>query len=116
MSSDESPFRLSEIDAGGGAEVRDDRQLRIAAVVDWHRFDPSEWHIEYDNQKLAVHQVTECEAAEVVWNGFVVRPNQRKHGSNRYQLLGRTDAGRPLKLIVHVSDERSMRVIIGWQV
>ena len=85
------------------------------AVVDWHRFNPAEWDIEYDVDKLDAHQVAEWEAAEVIWNGFVVRANQGKHGPNRYQLLGGTDAGRPLKLIVHVSGVRSMRVITGWR-
>jgi hypothetical protein len=85
-------------------------------VVDWHRFDPAQWLIEYDVAELAAHQVSEGEAAEVIWNGFVVRPNARRHGPNRYQFLGRTDAGRPLKLIVHVSGETSMRVITGWRI
>ncbi len=88
----------------------------MLVVVDWHRFDPDEWDIEYDIDKLAAHQVGEAEAAEVIWNGFSVRPNQRKHGPDRYQILGRTDGGRPLKLIVHVSGERTMRVITGWQI
>ncbi len=85
-------------------------------MVDWHRFDPAEWDIEYDTDKLSAHRIAEWEAAEVIWNGFIVRPNKRAHGPNRYQLLGRTDAGRPLKLIVHVSGKRSMRVITGWRI
>jgi len=88
----------------------------MSAVVDWRRFDPAEWDIEYDIDKLDAHQVAEVEAAEVIWNGFIVRPNRRKHGPNRYQILGRTDGGRPLKLIVHVSGERTMRVITGWRI
>ena len=87
-----------------------------ARVVDWHRFDPAEWDIEYDIDELAAHQIADWEAAEVIWNGFAVRPNARRHGANRYQLLGRTDAGRPLKLIIHVSGERSLRVITGWRI
>jgi uncharacterized DUF497 family protein len=85
-------------------------------VVDWSRFDPAEWDVEYDTEKLGAHGVAEWEAAEVIWNGFAVRVNMRSHGPNRYQLFGRTDAGRPVKLIVHVSGERSMRVITGWRV
>ena len=85
-------------------------------MVDWHRFAPNEWQIEYDTEKLAAHNVAEWEAAEVVWNRFIVKPNQKKYGANRYQIFGRTDAGRPLKLIVHVSGERSMRVITGWRI
>lgn len=83
-------------------------------MVDWHRFDPAEWDIEYDTEKLAVHRIIEWEAAEVIWNDFFARPNKSAHGPNRYQLFGRTDAARPIKLIVYVSGERSMRVITGW--
>ena len=85
-------------------------------MVEWQRFDPTEWDIEYDLDKLAAHHVSESEAAEVIWNGFIVRRNQGSHGANRYQLLGRTDEGRPLKLIVHVSGVRSLRVITGWRI
>ena len=86
-------------------------------MVDWHRFRPAEWDIEYDIDKLGAHGVAEWEAAEVIWNNvFFVRPNKKAHGPNRYQFFGRTDAGRTLKLIVHVSGERSMRVITGWRV
>jgi uncharacterized DUF497 family protein len=84
-------------------------------LVNWNRFDAGEWAIEYDIDKLAVHGVEAWEAAELIWNRFVVRPNKGRHGPDRYQLLGRTDAGRPLLLIVHVSGMRSMRVITGWQ-
>src|SRR4051812_8151435 len=78
--------------------------LRLASLsmVDWHRFDPTEWSIEYDTSKLTAHRIHDWEAAEVIWNGFVVRANKRRHGVDRYQLLGRTDSGRSLKLIVHI--------------
>ncbi|MEA2164731.1 MAG: hypothetical protein QOK37_2858 [Thermoanaerobaculia bacterium] len=85
-------------------------------MVDWHRFRPTEWDIEYDTEKLEAHGIVELEAAEVIWNNFLARPNKKAHGPNRYELLGRTDAGRILKLIIHVSGERSMRVITGWRV
>jgi uncharacterized DUF497 family protein len=83
-------------------------------VVDWHRFDPAEWRLEYDTEKLEAHGVAEWEAAEMIWRGFVVRPNKRFHGPNRFQLFGRTDGGRPLKLIVQVFGDRWLRVITGW--
>jgi len=90
--------------------------LQLAGVVYWYNFDPAEWHIEYDANKLGAHHVEAWEAAELIWNGFVARPNKRQHGSDRWQLVGRTDAGRPLLLIVHVSGPRTMRVITGWQI
>ncbi len=85
-------------------------------MVDWYRFDPATWSIEYDSSKLAAHGVEDWEAAEVIWNGFIVKANKRRHGTDRYQLLGRTDSGRPLVLIVHASGIRTLRVITGWQV
>jgi uncharacterized DUF497 family protein len=83
-------------------------------VVFWQRFEASEWDIEYAVEKLAAHGISAWEAEEVIWNGFVVRPNKKEHGPDRYQLAGRTDGGRPLLLIVHVSGERQMRVLTGW--
>lgn len=94
---------------------RPDSRLQYTAVVYWQKFDPAEWHIEYDTNKLAVHGIEDREAAELIWNGFVARPNKRRHGADRYQLVGRTDEGRPLMLIVHLSANRRMRVITGWQ-
>jgi uncharacterized DUF497 family protein len=76
--------------------------------------EASEWFIEYDVEKLASHGVSDWEAEEVIWNGFVARPNKKEHGPNRFQLMGRTDAGRPLLLIVYVFGDRQMRVLNGW--
>jgi len=85
-------------------------------MVFWQEFEASEWDIEYDAQKLASHDVAEWEAEELIWNGFVARPNKKEHGRNRYQLTGRTDAGRPLLLIVWISGDRKMRVLNGWPI
>jgi len=54
------------------------------------------------------------EVAEVIWNGFEVRRNKRYHGG--YQLMGYTDGGRRLKLIVYEKEKRLIRVITGWDV
>lgn len=83
-------------------------------MVYWQQFEASEWQIEYDAGKLASHGVSDWEAEEVIWNGFVARPNKKEHGPNRFQLVGKTDAGRALLLVVYVSGERQMRVINGW--
>jgi len=48
----------------------------------------------------------------VIWNGFEVRRNKRYHGG--YQILGRTDGGRNLKLIVYEKRKGLIRVITGW--
>lgn len=83
-------------------------------MVYWQQFEASEWDIEYDAAKLASHGISDWEAEEVIWNGFVARPNKKEHGPNRYQLAGRTDGGRPLLLIVYVFGDRQMRVLNGW--
>lgn len=83
-------------------------------MVYWQHFEASEWYIEYDADKLASHGISDWEAEEVIWNSFVARPNKKEHGPNRYQLAGRTDAGRPMLLIVWVFGDRRMRVLNGW--
>lgn len=83
-------------------------------MVYWQYFEASEWDIEYDVGKLASHGISDWEAEEVLFNVFVARPNKKVHGPDRYQLAGRTDAGRTLLLIVHVFGERQMRVLNGW--
>jgi len=83
-------------------------------MVFWQEFEASEWEIEFDADKLAAHGVADWEAEELIWNGFVAKPNKKEHGANRYQLAGRTDAGRPLLLVVWISGDRRMRVLNGW--
>lgn len=83
-------------------------------MVYWERFEASEWFIEYDDAKLESHDVSDREAEEVIFNGFVARPNKKEYGPDRYQLAGRTDAGRALLLIVQILGPRQMRVLNGW--
>jgi uncharacterized DUF497 family protein len=83
-------------------------------MVFWQSFEAGEWYIEYGTAKLASHGIADWEAEELIWNRFVAKPNKREHGANRYQLSGRTDAGRPLLLIVWIFGERQMRVLNGW--
>jgi hypothetical protein len=68
-------------------------------VVFWQQFDPAQFELEFDEDELAAHQVTLDEAVEVIWNGFEVRRNKVYRGG--YQLVGRTDGGCKLKLIVY---------------
>lgn len=83
-------------------------------MVYWQQFEASEWRIEYDVAKLASHGISDWEAEEVIWNRFVARPNKKEHGTDRYQLAGRTDSGRPVLLIVQIFGDREMRVLNGW--
>jgi uncharacterized DUF497 family protein len=81
-------------------------------VVNWTRFDPAVFELEFNERKLAAHGITVEEAAEVLWNGF--RPLDDKHHEDRYRLFGRTDAGRPLELIAVVLGKQRLRIITGW--
>lgn len=82
-------------------------------MVNWTRFDPSDFELEFNEEKLAAHHVTVSEAAEVLWNGF--RPLRDKNHDDRFLLLGRADNGRPLLLVVVVLEKRRLRIITGWQ-
>lgn len=83
-------------------------------MVYWQKFDPDKFDFEFDENELAGHEVTVDEAVEVIWNGFDVRRNKGYHGG--YQLIGETDSGRRLKLIVYEKAKGLIRVITGWDV
>lgn len=83
-------------------------------MVYWQQFDASQFGFEFDENELAGHGITIDEAIEVIWNGFEVRRNKRYHGG--YQIIGTTDAGRQLKLIVYEKKKNVIRVITGWDV
>lgn len=80
----------------------------------WQTFDPAEFDYEFNEDELAGHGVDVDEAIEVIWNGFQVFRNKGYHGG--YQLIGRTDGGRRLKLIVYEKSAGLLRVITGWDV
>lgn len=81
-------------------------------MVYWQKFDPTEFDLECDEDELARHGITSDEVVEVIWNGFEVQRNKRIHGG--YQLVGYTDGGRKLKLIVYERRKALLRVITGW--
>ena len=81
-------------------------------MVFWQKFDPAQFEFEFDESELAGHAVTIDEVIEVIWNGFQVRRNKRYHGG--YQIIGYTDGGRKLKLIVFEKQKDLIRVITGW--
>jgi len=83
-------------------------------VVYWQKFDPTEFDLEFDEDELARHGITADQVVEVIWNGFEVQRNKRIHGG--YQLVGYTDGGRKLKLIVYERRKALLRVITGWDV
>ena len=83
-------------------------------MVFWQRFDPENFDFEFDEDELAGHGITMDEAVEVIWNGFDVHRNKGYHGG--YQLIGRTDGGRILKLIIYEKGKNLLRVITGWDI
>jgi uncharacterized DUF497 family protein len=83
--------------------------------VYWQKFDPEAWNFEFDEDELAAHSSTIDEAVEVLWNRFQAQRNKAYHGG--YQLIGATDGGRRLKLIVYEKEpNRLIRVITGWDI
>ena len=86
----------------------------MAKLVYWQNFDPEQFDYEFDEDELARHRVTVDEAIEVIWNKFDVSQNKRE--GTGYQLVGRTDGGRALKLIVYEKRKGVIRVITGWDI
>ena len=81
-------------------------------MVRWERFDPSEYEISFNDEKLAAHGINRYDVMEVLVNGIQVIRNKR--GMGRYRVRGRTDAGRALELIVVIDGSRELRFITGW--
>jgi uncharacterized DUF497 family protein len=65
--------------------------------MDWSRFIPSDFEYDWEKNKLAEHRVNFEEAVETFFNDYEVRRNKRFR--DQYQLIGRTDGGRRLKVI-----------------
>jgi uncharacterized DUF497 family protein len=80
-------------------------------VVNWTRFDPDDYEIEFAEEKLEAHDVTVEEAVECLQHKFRVRRN--KAFRDRYRIFGRTESGRALQLVVRIEGRRS-RVITAW--
>jgi uncharacterized DUF497 family protein len=81
-------------------------------LVFWQKFDPNSFDYEFDEAELAAHDVSVDEVIEILWTRFAVRRNKRT--GTGYQLVGRTDAGRLLKLIAYEKSPGLIRVITGW--
>ena len=82
--------------------------------MDWSRFIPSDFEYDWEKNKLAEHRVSFEEAVETFFNDYEVRRNKRFR--DRYQLIGRTDGGRRLKIIFQLKARKVVRIITGWPV
>lgn len=52
------------------------------------------------------------EAVETFFSDFRIRRNKRDR--DRFQLFGRTNAGRPLEIIFELKPGKIVRIITGW--
>jgi uncharacterized DUF497 family protein len=80
--------------------------------LDWRRFTPSNFEYDFERDKLFEHRVTFEEAVECFFSDFEIRRN--KSYRDRYQLIGRTEAGRRLKIIFQLKPDGVVRIITGW--
>ncbi len=83
-------------------------------MVNWKKFTPADFEYDFESDKLASHGVGFEEAVECFFRDFVIRRNKRDR--DRFQLFGRTFAGRPLKLIFQLKASRVVRIITGWPI
>lgn len=83
-------------------------------MVNWHRFEPSDFEYDFEQDKLAAHQVTFNEAVECFASDYEVRRNQQYR--DRYQLIGRAIGGRKLKIIFQLMQKNIVRIITGWPI
>jgi uncharacterized DUF497 family protein len=83
-------------------------------LVNWHRFTPTDFEYDFERDKLAIHQVKFEEAIECFFSDFEIRRN--KSYPDRYQLIGKTIAGRKLKIIFQLKPNNAIRIITGWQI
>lgn len=82
-------------------------------MVDWRRIIFRDFDDDvYIRQKLDAHHVKLEEAIQCFYNPFQVRRN--KSFKDRFQLIGKTDGGRRLKIIFQLKPKNVVRIITGW--
>jgi len=83
-------------------------------VVKWYEFIPSDFEYDFENDKLAEHRITFNEAVDCFFSDFQIRRNKKY--KDRYQLIGKTEGGRRLKIIFQLKKNDIVRIITGWQI
>ncbi len=81
-------------------------------MPDWSRFIPLDFEYDFDRDELYAHSITFEEAVECFFSNFEIRRNKKYR--DRYQLIGRTDGGRRLKIIFQLKQNSVVRIITGW--
>jgi uncharacterized DUF497 family protein len=82
--------------------------------MDWSRYSPVDFEYDWENDKLGEHGVSFGEAIETFFNNYEIRRNKRFR--DRYQLIGRTDGGRRLKIVFQLKPKKIVRIITGWPI
>jgi uncharacterized DUF497 family protein len=83
-------------------------------MVNWNRFEPTDFDYDFQRDEFAVHHITFEEAVECFFSDFEVRRN--KSYTDRHQPLGRTIGGRALKIIFQLKPDNIVRIITGWDI
>ncbi|OQX03972.1 MAG: hypothetical protein BWK80_54565 [Desulfobacteraceae bacterium IS3] len=83
-------------------------------MVKWYEFIPSDFEYDFENDKLAEHRITFNEAVDCFFSDFQIRRNKKY--KDRYQLIGKTEGGRRLKIIFQLKKKDIVRIITGWQI
>ena len=82
-------------------------------MVNWHRIIFRDFEEDEEvHEKLHIHHLTFEEVIQCFYNPFEVRKN--KKFKDRFQLIGRTDSGRKLKVIFQLKPKNLVRIITGW--
>ena len=63
-------------------------------------------------EKLFIHHLTLEEVIQCFYNPFQLRKNKKY--KDRYQMIGKTDGGRRLKVIFQLKLKNAVRVITAW--
>lgn len=82
-------------------------------MVDWNRVVFGDFEDdETIREKLYFHHLTFEEAVQCFYNPFQVKRNRRF--KDRFQLIGKTDGGRRLKIVFQLKPGKVVRIITGW--
>lgn len=82
-------------------------------MVDWHRIVFTDFEDDESiREKLYHHHLDFEEVAQCFYNPFQVRRN--KKFKDRFQLIGKTDGGRRLKVMFQLKPGNIVRIITGW--
>ena len=71
--------------------------------MNWSRFIPFDFEYDWESDKLAEHGVSFEEAVETFFSDYEVRRNKRFR--DRYQLIGRTEGGRRVRIIFQLKPD-----------